>query len=164
MTCKYCGCNSQNEFWAEIAIHSPREKGLDKPAVLVFPKLAVCSECGFTDFTIPNYELRLLVETVPAAIGLDEGDRGNVATLPPAATAIHQDWRELCKTTLHEADQDKLASRIDEAERALTKRSRELYATPNAGSQEWRDVDRGLYGLRALRSCLTLRNKKVRAA
>jgi hypothetical protein len=40
-------------------------KGLDKPIVWVFPKLAVCLHCGFTEFTLPERELKVLVHGTP---------------------------------------------------------------------------------------------------
>jgi hypothetical protein len=33
---------------------------LDEPGFFVFPKLAICLDCGFTQFTLPEHELRLL--------------------------------------------------------------------------------------------------------
>ena len=45
---------------------SPGSKGLDKPIVWVYPKLLVCLNCGFTEFAIPEAELRRLVESDPA--------------------------------------------------------------------------------------------------
>jgi hypothetical protein len=32
----------------------------------MFPKLAVCLDCGFTEFTVPESELRVLVKGIPA--------------------------------------------------------------------------------------------------
>jgi hypothetical protein len=66
MACRSCESENQTEFGAEINIHFPGRKGLDKPAVLVFPKLVVCLDCGFTQFTIPETELRLLGEAAAA--------------------------------------------------------------------------------------------------
>jgi len=62
MICKACGGRDQEECGAEVNVHIPGRKGLDKPAVLVFPKLVVCLDCGFTEFTIPENDLRLLEE------------------------------------------------------------------------------------------------------
>jgi hypothetical protein len=59
MTCRSCGSN-QTEYGAEINIHLPKDR--DKAAVLVFPKLVVCLDCGVAEFTIPEAELRLLGE------------------------------------------------------------------------------------------------------
>jgi hypothetical protein len=51
----------------EIGIHFPGLDGLSKPRVLVYPKLMVCLGCGFTEFAIPETELRRLVENDPSA-------------------------------------------------------------------------------------------------
>jgi hypothetical protein len=45
----------------EIAIHFPGLNGLDKSIVWVFSKLAVCLRCGFTEFIVPETELRVLL-------------------------------------------------------------------------------------------------------
>jgi hypothetical protein len=66
MACKSCGADSETEFGAELNVHFPGRKGLDKPAVLAFPTLIVCLECGFTQFTLPRTELRLLQEGAAA--------------------------------------------------------------------------------------------------
>ena len=66
MACRSCRSENQTEFGAEIDIQVPRRKDLDKPAVLVFPKLVVCLDCGFTEFTIAETELRLLGEGTAA--------------------------------------------------------------------------------------------------
>jgi hypothetical protein len=52
MQCKVCGSRNQTEFNAEINVHFPGLKNVDKPAVLVFPKLLLCPDCGFTEFTL----------------------------------------------------------------------------------------------------------------
>jgi hypothetical protein len=58
MTCRLCGSKSQEEYGAEINIHIPT--GGDKAAVLLFPKLVVCLDCGVAEFTVPEAELRQL--------------------------------------------------------------------------------------------------------
>jgi hypothetical protein len=58
--CKACGSDDHSEFDAEINVHFSGLKDLDKPAVLVFPKLSVCLDCGFTEFTLRESELLLL--------------------------------------------------------------------------------------------------------
>jgi len=65
MLCRRCASDNHDTFNGEIAIHFPGLKGLDKPIVWVFPKLAVCLECGFTDFTVPERELSVLVKGTP---------------------------------------------------------------------------------------------------
>jgi len=60
MSCKSCGSDSAGKFPAEIAIHFPGLKGLDKPHVWLFPTLVICRNCGYTELVIPEHELRLL--------------------------------------------------------------------------------------------------------
>jgi len=68
MSCKLCTSENQRRFSSEILVHFPGLENLDKPPVFVFPKLLVCMDCGFTEFAIPETELRLLGKT-PAARG-----------------------------------------------------------------------------------------------
>jgi len=58
--CKECGSLNPRTFTGEVAIHFRGLDGLDKPIVWVFPELAVCLLCGFTEFTIPERELAVL--------------------------------------------------------------------------------------------------------
>ena len=62
MSCKSCQSEHQSNLTSEVAIHFPGLKGLNKPIVWVFPKLLVCMNCGFTEFAIPETELRRLEE------------------------------------------------------------------------------------------------------
>ncbi len=62
MSCKSCQSVQQSNFKAEIAIHFPGLKDLDKPHVLIFPELLVCLDCGFTEFSIDETELQGLAE------------------------------------------------------------------------------------------------------
>jgi hypothetical protein len=66
MVCKRCASDSQSAFNSEIAVHFGGLEGLDKPIVWMFPKLAVCLDCGFTEFTVPEKELSVLVRGIPA--------------------------------------------------------------------------------------------------
>jgi hypothetical protein len=52
MVCKRCASDNQSSFNGEVAVHFPGLEGLDKPVVWVFPKLAVCLNCGVTEFTV----------------------------------------------------------------------------------------------------------------
>jgi predicted nucleic-acid-binding Zn-ribbon protein len=63
MQCKACGSHNQTVFNAEINVHFPGLKNVDRPAVFVFPTLLLCLNCGFTEFTLSESELRLLDET-----------------------------------------------------------------------------------------------------
>lgn len=62
MKCKQCASESLKSFSAEVAIHFPGLEGLNKPIVWVFPKMVVCSKCGFAEFNVPEKELSVLVE------------------------------------------------------------------------------------------------------
>ncbi len=66
MACVSCGSEEQTEFNAEMIIHFPGRRGLDLPVVPVFPKLAICFQCGSTLFAIPEAELRQLEKGVAA--------------------------------------------------------------------------------------------------
>jgi hypothetical protein len=66
MACKSCASENQRDFGAEINIHFPGMQGIDKPAVWAFPKLTVCLDCGYTEFTIPETELRRLAKGAAA--------------------------------------------------------------------------------------------------
>jgi hypothetical protein len=60
MSCKSCKSDNRSDFGGEVVIHFTGLKGLDKDPVWVFPKLMVCLDCGFTEFSIPETELQFL--------------------------------------------------------------------------------------------------------
>jgi len=60
MHCVKCGSDRLMELSAEIAIHFSARENLDKPHVFVFPKVMVCLDCGFSEFSIAEPELRNL--------------------------------------------------------------------------------------------------------
>ena len=62
MACISCKSANQTVFPAEINIHFPGLKGLDKPTVWVFPLLLVCLDCGLTQFTMAKAKVRELSE------------------------------------------------------------------------------------------------------
>jgi hypothetical protein len=57
MACKSCHSVNQDAFPAEINVHFPGLEGLDKPSILLFPRLLVCLDCGFTQFMISDVQL-----------------------------------------------------------------------------------------------------------
>jgi hypothetical protein len=77
MPCKSCLSEDGRTFNAEIAIHFPRPEDLKKPMVWVFPKLLVCLNCGFTEFAIPETELRRLVGNESCAAAVRTATAGN---------------------------------------------------------------------------------------
>jgi hypothetical protein len=60
MTCAFCASGNQAEFTAEINVHFRGLENINRPGVLVFPKLLVCFNCGSTLFSIPETELKQL--------------------------------------------------------------------------------------------------------
>jgi hypothetical protein len=66
MACRSCESGNQTEFVAEMNVHLPGRKGLDKTAVLVFPRVVVCLDCGFSHFTLPETDLRALEKDAAA--------------------------------------------------------------------------------------------------
>ncbi len=60
MSCFSCGSNNQQHIAAEMIIHFSGIRSLDNPGVWVFPKLFVCLDCGFSEFTVPGSKLQLL--------------------------------------------------------------------------------------------------------
>ena len=62
MTCLSCQSVKQAELTAEMLVHFPGLKHLDKPGVLLFPKLIVCLDCGFARFTVLENELELVAK------------------------------------------------------------------------------------------------------
>ena len=61
MQCNPCKSEHQLTYLAEVNIHYPGRENLTKQPVMVFPTLRVCSDCGVTQFVIPQVELRELV-------------------------------------------------------------------------------------------------------
>ena len=88
---------------------------------------------------------------------MDAADSSSAASGVP-------DWRKLYTAALFEKDKEKLPGRIDEAERRLLQRTRELFAMPGDNIEEKHAVDDALYALRALRSCLKLNTNEPDAA
>jgi hypothetical protein len=67
MTCRSCSSDNQTKVDAEINIHFPGLKGLNQRSVLVFPKLVICLDCGFTEYSMPETELQRLRDDRTAA-------------------------------------------------------------------------------------------------
>jgi hypothetical protein len=70
--CKSCLSENHSEFNSEICIHFPGLENLDKPAVFTFPKIVVCFDCGHAEFSMPENELRSLIEGRSPAAGKTE--------------------------------------------------------------------------------------------
>jgi hypothetical protein len=66
MPCKKCQSEQVKQFSSELNVHLQDPGGFNKQAVLLFPKLSVCLECGSTEFTLSASELLLLVRRAEA--------------------------------------------------------------------------------------------------
>lgn len=64
-----CGSEKLNQYGAEIALQFPGLRNIDKPAIYVFAKVFICTECGTAQFSFPEAELRLLKEGNSSATG-----------------------------------------------------------------------------------------------
>jgi hypothetical protein len=60
MSCRSCGSESQAEFASEISVHVLGLENVNEPTLMVFPKLLVCMNCGFTELTLAENELAFL--------------------------------------------------------------------------------------------------------
>jgi len=69
MLCKSCGSVNQKKFSAEMGIHFPGLKNIDKSAVWVFADVVVCLDCGIAEFAVPDEELRQLAKEDADAAG-----------------------------------------------------------------------------------------------
>lgn len=64
-------------------------------------------------------------------------------------------WHVLYQAALFETDRTKVPERISEAERAILTRVKELFAVESDHIEEDQVLDDALYGLRALRHCVS---------
>ena len=62
MACVSCGSGNQVEFPTELGIHFPGKQNIDRPLIVLFPKVIVCLDCGSMKSTVAETELRLLRE------------------------------------------------------------------------------------------------------
>ena len=74
---------------------------------------------------------------------------------------VIEEWRLLCKQALFETTRERIPDRIAEAEEALARRSRELFALGLEASKERQDIESALCSMKALSYCLGLRPKQA---
>jgi len=60
MPCRSCQSECVTTFDSEINIHLPGLNHLAEPAVLVFPRLMICMDCGFIEGKIDAAQLNEL--------------------------------------------------------------------------------------------------------
>jgi len=66
MACVLCASNNEVEFPAEMILHFPFSglHNLNKNGVLIYPKVLVCLDCGFSRFTTRETEVAALAKGV----------------------------------------------------------------------------------------------------
>ncbi len=67
MPCKSCSSVNGKKFSAEMGIHFPGLKNIDKPTVWVSSEFVICLDCGTAEFAVPEEDLRQLAKRDAAA-------------------------------------------------------------------------------------------------
>jgi hypothetical protein len=62
MSCPSCASLNQAEFTVEMMIHLSGLKHIANPGVFAFPQVSICLDCGASQFSTPDAELRMLQE------------------------------------------------------------------------------------------------------
>jgi hypothetical protein len=75
-----------------------------------------------------------------------------------------KDWKDLYVAALLEGDKERIPSLIDQAERAIVDRARELFRTKGDHIQEEEGLEDALYALHALKTCLATHGRFAEAA
>lgn len=75
-----------------------------------------------------------------------------------------KEWKDLYVAALLEGDKDKIPSLIDQAERAIVDRARELFHMQGDHIQEEEGLEDALYALHALKTCLATHGRFAEAA
>lgn len=73
-------------------------------------------------------------------------------------------WKDLYVAALLEGDHEKIPSLIDQAERAIVDRARELFHAQGDHIQEEEGLEDALYALHALKTCLATHGRFAEAA
>ena len=62
MPCVLCGSDDEVELSAELMFHFSGLRNIDRPGILLWPKILVCLHCGSSRFTVPENELPFLAQ------------------------------------------------------------------------------------------------------
>jgi len=66
--CRLCASPNLFELDAEMNIHFPGLRSLNRPSIFAFPKLLVCLDCGLTESIMPEAELLQLRGTASESV------------------------------------------------------------------------------------------------
>ena len=75
-----------------------------------------------------------------------------------------KNWKDLYIAALLEGNEARIPRLIAEAEQAIIKRARELFAAAGDNVQEEEALDDALYAMHALKSCLAIHGRFAEAA
>jgi hypothetical protein len=75
-----------------------------------------------------------------------------------------KDWKDLYVAALLEGDKDKIPFLIEQAERAIVDRARQLFHSTGDHIQEEEGLEDALYALHALKTCLATHGRFAQAA
>jgi hypothetical protein len=81
-----------------------------------------------------------------------------------SASPTTTNWKDLYVAALLEGDKDKIPPLIEQAERAIVDRARELFRTAGDHIQEEEGLEDALYALHALKTCLATHGRFAQAA
>ena len=73
-------------------------------------------------------------------------------------------WKKLYSAALFEKDSSQASRLIEDAERAIVLRARQLFGSPGENLTEEHALDAALFALHALKGCLVARLKSSQAA
>jgi len=57
MICAQCQSSRRADLPAEVLLHFSGIANIDNPGVLMFPKVSVCLDCGFSWFVAPEAQV-----------------------------------------------------------------------------------------------------------
>jgi len=60
MTCRACGSTAKKRLESEMALHFPGLAAIERRAVMVFPPVFICVDCGFGEFSVSEPDLSLI--------------------------------------------------------------------------------------------------------
>lgn len=75
-----------------------------------------------------------------------------------------RDWKKLYSAALQEGDRTRMPVLIDDAERAIVTRARQLFASPDDNLREQHALDSAMDALHILKRCLATRAKTAKVA
>jgi len=58
--CRICESENVSLLNAETNLHFPGRRGLDQQSIFAFPRVTVCLNCGYSEFTLTERELQPL--------------------------------------------------------------------------------------------------------